>query len=457
MQLLRKKGLLDSPRVLFLPVDAISPNPNQPRRVFGTQELEELAGSIQALGLLQPLTVRRRADGWELVAGERRLRAAKLAGLEEVPCISLQIDDQRSSLLALVENLQRKDLDFWEEALALDRLISVYHLSQEEAARRIGKSQSAVANKLRLLKLPTPVLERLRDGGATERHARALLPLIGLAVARSFTAAMILWGSRYYHRLLLRQEHERRYQRLFLMTAELKNELYFLKKNSDDIEQVMTNAYRLYERLGEKEGESGELSALALSIARDVHEVKKDNLRIIRGIEGEVEEVYDQEQMEFQDLMHILENSTRRMLGENRASIRLECRRTANFSTQEHYRLLSILKNLVTNAIEAIQGAGGRGIVLVEERVEGDTLFLTVSDDGPGISERSMHNLFQVGYSTKFDPETGNINRGVGLPAVKSLTEELGGSVSVESQPGRGARFSVELPLHRVKGEKREK
>ena len=138
MQLLRKKGLLDSPRVLFLPVDAISPNPNQPRRVFGTQELEELAGSIQALGLLQPLTVR---------------------------------------LLALVENLQRKDLDFWEEALALDRLISVYHLSQEEAARRIGKSQSAVANKLRLLKLPEDTLRALRDGGCTERHARALLRL----------------------------------------------------------------------------------------------------------------------------------------------------------------------------------------------------------------------------------------------------------------------------------------
>ena len=177
MQLLRKKGLLDSPRVLFLPVDAISPNPNQPRRVFGTQELEELAGSIQALGLLQPLTVRRRADGWELVAGERRLRAAKLAGLEEVPCISLQIDDQRSSLLALVENLQRKDLDFWEEALALDRLISVYHLSQEEAARRIGKSQSAVANKLRLLRLEEPVAEALHHYGLTERHARALLRL----------------------------------------------------------------------------------------------------------------------------------------------------------------------------------------------------------------------------------------------------------------------------------------
>ena len=177
MQLLRKKGMLDSNRVLFLPVDAIAPNPDQPRRVFPQHELEELAASIRSLGLLQPLTVRRGERGWELVAGERRLRAAKLAGLTEVPCLSLQIDSQRSSLLALVENLQRRDLDFWEEALALNKLISTYHLSQEEAARRIGKSQSAVANKLRLLKLPTPVLERLRDGGATERHARALLPL----------------------------------------------------------------------------------------------------------------------------------------------------------------------------------------------------------------------------------------------------------------------------------------
>lgn len=178
MQLLRKKGNFDSTRILFLPVDAIAPNPDQPRRVFAQQELDELAHSIQALGLLQPLTVRRSAQGgWELVAGERRLRAARLAGLQEVPCLSLQIDSQRASLLALVENLQRKDLDFWEEALALEKLISTYHLSQEEAARRIGKSQSAVANKLRLLKLPTAVLETLRDGGATERHARALLPL----------------------------------------------------------------------------------------------------------------------------------------------------------------------------------------------------------------------------------------------------------------------------------------
>ena len=177
MQLLRRKGMLDSTRVLSLPVDSITPNPDQPRRTFAQQDLEELAASIRSLGLLQPLTVRRTAEGWELVAGERRLRAAKLAGLTHVPCLSLQIDSQHSSLLALVENLQRRDLDFWEEAMALNRLISHYHLSQEEAARRIGKSQSSVANKLRLLKLPVPALELLRDCGATERHARALLPL----------------------------------------------------------------------------------------------------------------------------------------------------------------------------------------------------------------------------------------------------------------------------------------
>ncbi|MGI5962350.1 MAG: ParB/RepB/Spo0J family partition protein [Lawsonibacter sp.] len=177
MRLLAKKGIYDTGRVLFLPVDAIYPNPDQPRQHFSQPELDELAASIQALGVLQPLTVRRRDGAWELVAGERRLRAAKQAGLAEVPCLSIQTDSQSSSLLALVENLQRRDLDFWEEASALRRLIDTYHLSQEEVARRLGKSQSAVANKLRLLKLPSAVLSTLRDGGATERHARALLRL----------------------------------------------------------------------------------------------------------------------------------------------------------------------------------------------------------------------------------------------------------------------------------------
>lgn len=175
MPLLRKKDRSD--RILYLPPDSIHPNPDQPRRHFDPDDLEELADSIRALGILQPLSVRQTAEGWELVAGERRLRAAGMAGLDRVPCIVLQADSQSSSLLALVENLQRRDLDFLEEALALDNLLRTYCLSQDEVARRIGKSQSAVANKLRLLRLPPEFLARLRAGGLTERHARALLRL----------------------------------------------------------------------------------------------------------------------------------------------------------------------------------------------------------------------------------------------------------------------------------------
>ena len=176
MALLQKK-LRTGERILYIPTDSIRPNPDQPRRVFDPAALDELADSIRALGILQPLSVRPLADGWELIAGERRLRAAALAGLEQVPCIPVQADSRNASLLAVVENLQRKDLDFLEEALALDKLLRTYCLSQDEVARRIGKSQSAVANKLRLLRLPLPALTRLRDSGLSERHARALLRL----------------------------------------------------------------------------------------------------------------------------------------------------------------------------------------------------------------------------------------------------------------------------------------
>ena len=167
----------DRRQVINIPVKELKPNPHQPRRAFDQQGLEELSRSIASVGILQPLSVRRTMNGWELVAGERRLRAAQLAGLTSVPCLAVEADEQTSSLLALIENLQRRDLDVWEEAAALRRLIERFHLSQEEAARRVGKSQSAVANKLRLLKLPPDIIADLKANHLTERHARALLRL----------------------------------------------------------------------------------------------------------------------------------------------------------------------------------------------------------------------------------------------------------------------------------------
>jgi len=177
MQTLRTRPNVRRGNIVWLPAEDIAPNPVQPRRLFDEKALEELSESIKSYGILNPLTVRCRGGKIELVAGERRLRAAKMAGLEEVPCILLDVNMEDASLIALVENLQRRDLDFIEEAVGLSRLIRMFGMSQEEAARRIGKSQSAVANKLRLLKLPRDVLENLRSYGLSERHGRALLRL----------------------------------------------------------------------------------------------------------------------------------------------------------------------------------------------------------------------------------------------------------------------------------------
>ena len=178
MPLFKQKKGATTRRVLELPIGEIAPNPNQPRTSFSPQALGELADSIAIHGVLQPLTVRRTEEGWQLVSGERRLRAAKLAGLETVPCIVAAVDQEESSVLALVENLQRRDLDFLDEALALSQLTATYRMTQEEVARRLGKSQSAVANKLRLLRLAPDALTLLRAKGFTERHARALLRLL---------------------------------------------------------------------------------------------------------------------------------------------------------------------------------------------------------------------------------------------------------------------------------------
>lgn len=163
--------------LLNLKTEEILPNPVQPRRYFDEEGLEELASSIAEHGILQPLTVRRRQGRFELIAGERRLRAAKKLGLGTVPCILIEVTTEQSSLLALVENLQRRDLDFIEEAEGIARLIRVFGISREEISKKLGKSQSAVANKLRILKLPEEILHTLREHKLSERHGRALLRL----------------------------------------------------------------------------------------------------------------------------------------------------------------------------------------------------------------------------------------------------------------------------------------
>ena len=169
--------MAETRQVLDLPPMDIQPNPYQPRRHFDPEALEALAESIRRHGVLQPLTIRRHGGGWELVAGERRLRAAQMAGLETVPCVEREADDSASALLALVENLQRQDLHYLEEAAAIADYLCQTGVTQEEAAARLGRSPSALANKLRLLRLSPACRRLLEESGLTERHARCLLRL----------------------------------------------------------------------------------------------------------------------------------------------------------------------------------------------------------------------------------------------------------------------------------------
>ena len=164
-------------KIAYIQMAKIHPNPYQPRQVFSEQELRELAQSIRSFGLIQPIVVREVGEEFQIVAGERRYKACCLLGFSEIPALVQDIDDQKAAAIALIENLQRKDLNYFEEGRAYHTLMAVFGMTQEELARKVGRSQSAIANKIRLLKLPREVQECISTDVVTERHARTLLRL----------------------------------------------------------------------------------------------------------------------------------------------------------------------------------------------------------------------------------------------------------------------------------------
>ncbi len=178
IQFTKQEKKEDQKNITYVGIEHIRPNPYQPRKQFNKIALEELCDSIKQYGVLQPINVRRLSHGtFELVAGERRLRAATMAGLKEIPAIIINVDDNDSAVMALIENLQREDLSYMEEAEGYSNLINEHGFTQEELAQKIGKSQSTIANKIRLLKLSPLIKKILSDNNLTERHARALLKL----------------------------------------------------------------------------------------------------------------------------------------------------------------------------------------------------------------------------------------------------------------------------------------
>lgn len=184
----------DKLRLMKLPTSKILPNPSQPRKVFQEEELKSLAQSIVENGLLQPVTVRKENGIYYLVAGERRLRACKLAGLKEIPAILADCEPEDSAVLALLENVQRRDLQMFEQAAAIASLLREWNITQDEAARRLGMSQSYLANKIRLLKLSAEEQSEILENNLTERHARALLRIDDIEVRRRILHTVIARG-----------------------------------------------------------------------------------------------------------------------------------------------------------------------------------------------------------------------------------------------------------------------
>ncbi len=175
---MKQQKVKSTAEIYNIPQTMIVPNPNQPRKRFDYDELENLAQSIRENGILQPITVRKREDKkYELVSGERRLRAARLVGMVKIPSIVINIDDKNSAMFSIIENLQRQSLDFFEEAEAIEKLVGEYAMSREEVAQKLGLAPSTVSNKLRILRLPEEMRFELARSGLTESHARALLML----------------------------------------------------------------------------------------------------------------------------------------------------------------------------------------------------------------------------------------------------------------------------------------
>lgn len=197
-------------KIIEISTADIIPNPNQPRRHFSIDELTSLAKSISQDGIIQPLTVRKIESRFELVSGERRLRAAKMAGLKNVPCILINADEERSAVIALIENIQRADLNFFEEAYGISKLIDTYKLTQEEIAVRLGLAQSTIANKLRILRLTKEEQQIIINNKMSERHARALLKITDEAQRKTVLAKAVenSWNVESTEKYILNMERE---------------------------------------------------------------------------------------------------------------------------------------------------------------------------------------------------------------------------------------------------------
>lgn len=281
---------------------------------------------------------------------------------------------------------------------------------------------------------------------ATRFHLDIIITLLFVAIVRSGIVWLVLNGLKYYRMLLIKEEHEIRYKRLLWLTAQLKSEMYWMEKNMDNIERVMSNSYSLFEKMNLKEDEYS-WEGRALSIARDVHEIKKEYALAVRGIKELTENKLQDKGMNFKDIITILDEAMKREIKHMNKNIKLLFETGENFYTSKHYFLMSIFRNLVMNGIDAVLDSKKDARICFIHKTEYEQHVFIIYDTGCGIDEEDLEHIFSPGFSTKINYTTGQINRGLGLSVVQNIVErELGGKITVSSIKGKGTTFYIYIP-----------
>nr|WP_312579651.1 sensor histidine kinase [Sedimentibacter sp.] len=290
------------------------------------------------------------------------------------------------------------------------------------------------------------VLLRMKLTFTTEDFTYLFI-LFLIAATRATIVLMILTIIRNYRILLTKEEHERRYQNLILLTSSLKSEIYFMRKNSEDIEKIMSSSYILYEKLS-LSSQNNEIKSLSLNITKDIHEIKKDYIRVIKGIESILVDKIELTEMSIKDILYILKESTYRILEDKKISIYLDFKYEVNFTTKSHFQLMSILGNLVNNAIESMEKSNKNGYVKIRHSIDSNYHIFNISDNGKGINSQNLSYIYSPGFSTKFNYNTGDVYRGIGLTHVKTLVNNhFNGTIEVTSVENVGTEFEIKIPI----------
>ena len=295
------------------------------------------------------------------------------------------------------------------------------------------------------------IVEMLFRGGFDGFNIIILKGLFMVALLRSIILFLLIISMKHYKSFLINQEHETRYRYLLNLTSTFKSEIYFMKKNMAHIEEVMAKSFKAY-KMGEVENVSSDLQETLLNLTKEVHEIKKSYISVIHGMKKTFPELIELSDLDLKTLTNFLTVNIKEQQKE-RKDLTFKCNLLGNISVKNHYYFMSILMNLVQNAIEASENSLNPTVILNISVME-DFISITVKDNGVGVSPENLEYIFSPGFSTKFDPKTGNINRGVGLTLVKDLiNEKFKGTISIDSEYKIGTTFSIKLPRKFLKEE----